>query len=1194
MVVSDLESFLEAHGDVLEVRELGVDGDGVLRDIEETMRLAEISNNLAVVVEGALHPINSNELLHSTVKRVAAFVPERTLRIYNYYVDQRNILDDETYDALKTPLAPGEELTRLDTFADHLVTIDNAFYRIMTRKHPDANKKKESKKKAKTGRYNEIDPNAARSIQELNARFDSGKTLKGPRQNIIRSIILGQIESAREAYVTRRDGYQQAVSEFETQTELLLDEGDVSQQAVVLSTWDVGTAYSHLNRNLEQEDGLLEHEKKDFLRRLEKQRQILEGVVPGLSVGIYDGINEEAKSLVGRLEGVFTDTPDIAEERSIINDFNALSQSVESLQNPKLGDITKTKIEQAPMGVRKALEHAQAHIKFYRQEKERLEILQRFVTGDASIIDPKDYSAAANVYLKVFNAHSWLNLQHYTGAHLVASTIKESFEEVVRQQIADATLVLRDKYAETIRSGGEPSPELEKEAARMSALIKTAKMTKRDFKPFNNYIGSLEELTELEDALREPAEALETRDSLRVLGKAALDGSSDAAGVIQIVSDYKQAEQHIYDILGELSPETPFMDSLEGIAEDSLLNLRGRLSTRIRGLIQRTRRDDLRKLSDGELSINQRLIQVIDDTVLDEDIPLAEDVRKELTNQATSYEIESQHRQQPLQRMMRWIKHRADPFGDRKGYFLDTNVFIQNQDAIYTFGDNIIFVALEVISELDNLKRSDRESVAHSARLANKNLDKATDHELDQFKRGECPSHRRIAPGAYAYEVERDGISTTVVLYDQDEAFRRKALRGRSGNKTERAFFAHSAQKKEVMDDAIIHAAHRAKQALNSPLRPSLPIIFVAQDINARIKARSTGLPTQDYRHDKVVENTSGMYTGYRYVTLPVTLQKSLMVGDISEEVRKAILEISLDGENIVAPKNTEWGRDAPLLENEFVLWRNPGVYEQTCIFRYRRGELQPLDSLNADAQVFPLQYFEENPGERMIYGVRPRNAKQVAAIDLLLDQSVEVVSLAGLPGSGKTFLCTAAFLEMLKEEASYPYEKVYLTKPNVSVGEGHGFLKGTMEEKLGPLNRSFYRHIYNLSVEQFQDNEAAIEAVLEGSIGKKIELSPLAYMRGEDIKWGIRIMDEAQNTRPHEMKTFVTRHSDPTKTIVCGDPDQIDDPRLDSRSNGFAHLRLGFLGQDNYGHITFTRSERSRVAEQGQDLLPFTGGRLR
>jgi len=215
------------------------------------------------------------------------------------------------------------------------------------------------------------------------------------------------------------------------------------------------------------------------------------------------------------------------------------------------------------------------------------------------------------------------------------------------------------------------------------------------------------------------------------------------------------------------------------------------------------------------------------------------------------------------------------------------------------------------------------------------------------------------------------------------------------------------------------------------------------------------------------------------------------------------------------------------------------------------------------------------------VAGVRPLNDQQRIAFDLLLDESVSLVTLVGQAGTGKTLLAIAAGLRMTMEENKYA--RVLISRPVIPMGKDIGYLPGPKNEKLSHWMQPLFDNLeYILSVYKRQNIKSAEQLISS----KVIELEALTYIRGRSLPGQFIIIDEAQNLSPHEVKTIVSRAGEGSKVVLTGDPHQIDSPYLDANSNGLSYLVEAFKGQEVFGHVTLHHSERSRLAELAAELL--------
>jgi PhoH-like ATPase len=214
-------------------------------------------------------------------------------------------------------------------------------------------------------------------------------------------------------------------------------------------------------------------------------------------------------------------------------------------------------------------------------------------------------------------------------------------------------------------------------------------------------------------------------------------------------------------------------------------------------------------------------------------------------------------------------------------------------------------------------------------------------------------------------------------------------------------------------------------------------------------------------------------------------------------------------------------------------------------------------------------------------YGISPRNAEQSFALKALTNDDIKLVTLVGAAGTGKTILALAAALECRQR-----YRQILLARPVVPLGNRDiGYLPGDIEAKLDPYMQPLYD---NLAVirHQFSDNDPHAQRINDMRENEKLLITPLAYIRGRSLQKIFFIIDEAQNLTPHEVKTIITRAGEGTKIVLTGDIRQIDQPYLDTLSNGLSYLINRMTGQPIFAHITLEKGERSALADLGSELL--------
>ena len=224
------------------------------------------------------------------------------------------------------------------------------------------------------------------------------------------------------------------------------------------------------------------------------------------------------------------------------------------------------------------------------------------------------------------------------------------------------------------------------------------------------------------------------------------------------------------------------------------------------------------------------------------------------------------------------------------------------------------------------------------------------------------------------------------------------------------------------------------------------------------------------------------------------------------------------------------------------------------------------------------------------VIGVRPRNKEQSFAIDLLLDESVRIVTLVGKAGTGKTLLAIAAGLKKTIEDGTYT--RMLVSRPVMPLGRDIGYLPGDVDEKLNPWMQPIFDNLEFLFSTGSRRGPRAYAELLESG---QIQVEPLTYIRGRSLPQQFIIVDEAQNLTPHEVKTIITRSGDGTKIVLTGDPQQIDNPYVDSASNGLTIAADKFRGEKLAGHVVARqgRAQRSRRARREPALSRPRAGAL-
>lgn len=321
---------------------------------------------------------------------------------------------------------------------------------------------------------------------------------------------------------------------------------------------------------------------------------------------------------------------------------------------------------------------------------------------------------------------------------------------------------------------------------------------------------------------------------------------------------------------------------------------------------------------------------------------------------------------------------------------------------------------------------------------------------------------------------------------------------------------------------------------------PDKQVILVSKDINMRIKCDSLGVESQDYHKDHLVDNADELYSGFTEITIQ------------DEEI-----DAFHAGTSLLRPDMMS----TSFYPNQFVLMKS--------IINPKKSALARVIDLHSP--------FDRVLDHKDIWGIIPKNKEQTFALNLLMDPDVNLVSLIGLAGSGKTLLSIAAALQQTVE--SKEYKRIIVSRPIQPMGKDLGFLPGALEEKMSPWIAPLNDNLEFL----FDGNIKTLEMFKESGI---IQIEALTYIRGRSIPNSFIIIDEAQNLSVHELKTIITRAGEGSKIVLTGDIEQIDSPYLDAVSNGLSIAVEKFKEYDIAGHVTLRSGVRSGLATLAAKIL--------
>ncbi|UCF45987.1 MAG: PhoH family protein [Myxococcales bacterium] len=327
---------------------------------------------------------------------------------------------------------------------------------------------------------------------------------------------------------------------------------------------------------------------------------------------------------------------------------------------------------------------------------------------------------------------------------------------------------------------------------------------------------------------------------------------------------------------------------------------------------------------------------------------------------------------------------------------------------------------------------------------------------------------------------------------------------------------------------------------------PDQPLVFVTMDTNLRIRADALGLKAETYEGGRI--SIDELYSGV-----------------ISADVDRDLVDQLAKRELV----------DADALGVE--LYAHAGV-----VLRERdRPRHTALGRFDPESgTIVPLRV-----GREGVWRVRPRNLEQYFALDMLLSPDIHLLTLVGKAGTGKTLLAIAAGLQSVVQDGAY--SRMLVSRPIFPMGRDVGYLPGTVEEKLNPWMQPIFDNLeYIFSSGRGRgrmSDHRNYEELVESGV---IQVEPLTYIRGRSLPNQFLVVDEAQNLTPHQVKTVITRCGADTKIILTGDPYQIDNPYVDSASNGLTVVAQRFQNENIGAHVTLSKGERSELAERATQLL--------
>ncbi len=472
-----------------------------------------------------------------------------------------------------------------------------------------------------------------------------------------------------------------------------------------------------------------------------------------------------------------------------------------------------------------------------------------------------------------------------------------------------------------------------------------------------------------------------------------------------------------------------------------------------------------------------------------------------------------------------------------KNFVLDTNVLLHDPACLQRFEDNNICIPVDVLGELDRFKNEPTERGANAREV-----------------------HRALSRVFSKPNINvMDGVPTDggglirLIIFDLEEALQLKAVQ-----RFQRVFHDMEKPDHRILASAL-WLAHQS----------TTPVILVSKDINMQLKARAVDVPCEDYLHDKVEAREVSHMELARVEVSAHELQRFASSGNLDLD-QKRVQHLAI---------------------NEYVL--------------LSAGEKSTMPARFSSAKVLTRLHIPESLRVMQGRTIKPMNLGQACLLDALMNPEISLVTCFGQAGTGKTLLACAAGLSQVMGRG---YTGITVSRPIVAMGQGIGFLPGSLQEKMRPWLQPVYDALDLLTRPVAADanmnkkkaarhgnrqdvngssNAATPSAPYEPMIQEGIiEIEALCYIRGRSIPDRFFILDEAQQLTPLEAKTVVTRMSRGSKLVLIGDPAQIDNPYVDSRSNGLVYTRQRMRGQPFAAHIPLSKGERSPLAEAGAKLL--------
>jgi len=457
-----------------------------------------------------------------------------------------------------------------------------------------------------------------------------------------------------------------------------------------------------------------------------------------------------------------------------------------------------------------------------------------------------------------------------------------------------------------------------------------------------------------------------------------------------------------------------------------------------------------------------------------------------------------------------------------KIYVLDTNVLLHSPNALYAFSEHTVVIPEVVIEELDRFKKESSERGANSRTVS---------RVIDELRlQGNLLAGVKLNDVGGILRLESNHTNVEMPLHwERDKA-----------------------------DNRIL-------QICKGLMEEKHYTVLVSRDTNMRVKAAILKIQAEDFRNDKVAA-IEQQYTGRETVYTSSEVINRFHRDDTTC-LDPGQLSMYDHSANIMVP--------AKLFPNQFLLIRSVEHDKHTAVGRYDGN------------RVVHLRYRNRNP-----FGVTPRNVGQIFMQECLMMGAEEapLVIIKGPAGTAKTFYSLAVGLYKYMELRPREYHHLLICRPNAMLDEGLGYLPGTEAEKLEPYMRSIKDNLFTLMSANDLENdkdiiraEETVSMLFEKGI---VQTEALAYQRGRSLQKYWVIFDEMQNSTPRQAKAVLTRSGQGTKIILLGDPAQIDNPLLDSQSNGLSYASEKMCGSKLCYQVTMLPEECERSPLAGEAAM--------